>query len=189
MTNRIKAVVQAGGTAFVWTSDDVVRLRKERGIQGALVGALPLQPQQNRFHGLPLLLTRHEVEWLQEQDAIDLQTPAGDAMTATSYLQQQTDISELEALRTVVFSDLKRRGLIVGGGSKFGGDFAVYKSDPSECHAHSVVLVAEWTRQCSMRQLMALARVAVSAGKSLVVASQHNGSISYSCVQWADATM
>ncbi len=48
-----------------------------------------------------------------------------------------------------VFGDLKSRGLIIGPGDAFGGDFTVYKGDPNSSHSFAVVRSIEDGKVCA----------------------------------------
>lgn len=69
---RVCVTVTESKSAFVWDADGVLRLRREYGIIGGLIGTLPLYPTQNKFLGLPLRLSPEEVTFLLELKAVRL---------------------------------------------------------------------------------------------------------------------
>eukprot|EP00112_Aurelia_sp_Birch-Aquarium-sp1_P014300 Seg308.3 transcript_id=Seg308.3/GoldUCD/mRNA.D3Y31 product="tRNA-splicing endonuclease subunit Sen34" protein_id=Seg308.3/GoldUCD/D3Y31 len=65
---KINILISVDGSATVWDKDDVLKLKKQLRIPGALIGSLARKPWQNQVMSLPLILTPEEVTLLIEKD-------------------------------------------------------------------------------------------------------------------------
>ncbi|KAJ1337036.1 tRNA-intron endonuclease [Batrachochytrium salamandrivorans] len=55
----------------------------------------------------------------------------------------QSDSLHEQPFRNLIFADFWKQGWFISSGSKFGGDFLLYESDPSLCHAKYIVKVTD----------------------------------------------
>ena len=68
-------------------------------------------------------------------------------------------------LKARAYADLHGRGYTITSGMKFGGDFLVYRGDPSLCHAEFVLKVVAHPGPLHPLMLVAAARTAHAARK------------------------
>ncbi|KAF8330771.1 uncharacterized protein EI90DRAFT_1094224 [Cantharellus anzutake] len=66
------AIYVSNHRGYVWTPEEVSRLRSEARVAGILIGTLPSIAQQNVFLGLPLLLLPEEVAFLVDKGIAEL---------------------------------------------------------------------------------------------------------------------
>ena len=90
-------------------------------------------------------------------------------------LKLQPDIKS----RLIVFSDLKKRGLIVKTGFKFGVHFRAYTRQPDETHAEYLVHVVDWDFCSIWAELSRAVRLAHSVNKEIVFACVDGKNIKY----------
>ena len=95
LEGRRVLIWKAEGTADIITAVDVIvivvvdalKLRRSHRIVGNFVGALPCQPHQNIWLGLPLELLPEETTLLLEQGVVYLTALASSRMNQTTSLQ------------------------------------------------------------------------------------------------------
>ncbi|KAI8928989.1 hypothetical protein BC831DRAFT_445923, partial [Entophlyctis helioformis] len=101
----------AGGV--LWHPDAVLHLRTQLRVVGSLVGGLVQAPQQNDFHGLPLLLMPEQVALLVHLDACDVvddaraHTPPTAAQLAAWSASVAADMREYAAARQAYAERMK----------------------------------------------------------------------------------
>ena len=82
-------------------------------------------------------------------------------------------------LRLIIFKDLKKRGLIVKTGFKFGAHFRAYRKKPEETHAEYLVHVIEKGFKSSWAEISRAVRLAHSVNKEIVFAKVEKKQITY----------
>jgi tRNA-intron endonuclease, archaea type len=87
----------------------------------------------------------------------------------------QPDVS----LRLIVFRDLKKKGLIVKTGFKFGSHFRVYTKKPYETHAEYLIHVVKKGFTSSWAEMSRAVRLAHSVNKEIVFARVLDKKIDY----------
>eukprot|EP00126_Sphaerothecum_destruens_P009610 Sdes_comp20550_c0_seq1m15279 len=84
-----------------------------------------------------------------------------------------------------VFRDLWSRGYYLTGGSKFGGDFLVYKGDPFLYHSDFIVIILPHPDHLmSCMDLIRYGRLATSVRKKALLASVQGDRILYISLCW-----
>lgn len=130
--------------------------------------------------GKGLQISLVEALYLTKNKQLQIRLPSGKKIGQQDFeqliLQRQNDILK----RYIVFNDLKKQGLIVKTGFKFGNHFRVYTTQPEKTHAeylvHAVLLddVLEWT------EVSRAIRLAHSVNKIFLFASiDDKGKIKY----------
>jgi len=87
----------------------------------------------------------------------------------------QPDIEE----RLIVFSDLKKRGLIVKTGFKFGAHFRAYTKQPDKTHAEYLIHVVDKDFKSLWAEMSRAVRLAHSVNKEIVFARVDGKKIDY----------
>jgi tRNA-intron endonuclease len=82
-------------------------------------------------------------------------------------------------LRLIVFKDLKKRGLIVKTGFKFGAHFRAYEKKPDETHAEYLVHVVEKNFKSIWAEISRAVRLAHTVNKEIVFARVDKNKIDY----------
>lgn len=108
----------------------------------------------------------------------------------TSKQQQVTHLWPLETIQKTmlykVYKDLHAKGYFISTGDKFGVDYLIYHNDPLCYHACGMVYVVQNATEniFQARSITSLTRVANQTRKTLVIASEHLGSVKYLCWKW-----
>ena len=91
--------------------------------------------------------------------------------------------SGTEKLKYAVYKDLWEKELFITSGSKFGGDFLVYRGDPILFHATYIVKCVKKVEEVDSCDLMTLSRLANATKKTLVLASFKDDKLHYTSFQ------
>ncbi len=137
----------------------------------------------NEFFGKPfgegLQLSIVESMYLQEKDIIDIFTIDRKKLSKQNLLkiikESQPDIK----LRFSVFKDLKKRGLLVKTGFKFGAHFRAYTKKPEETHAEYLVHVVSKGFKSTWAEISRAVRLAHSVNKEIAFARVDKNKIDY----------
>jgi tRNA-intron endonuclease len=138
---------------------------------------------KKEFFGKPfrdgLQLSLVEAIYLLQQNIISLYTSEGDQLLMKECIKiiekSQPDIR----LRFVVFKDLKRRGLLVKTGFKFGAHFRAYTKSINETHAEFLIHVVNKGFTSIWAEMSRAVRLAHSVNKEIVLAKVDGKKISY----------
>jgi tRNA-intron endonuclease len=138
---------------------------------------------KNEFFGKPfgdgLQLSIVESMYLQEKDIIDLFTIDNKMVSKQNLLkiikESQPDIK----LRFSVFKDLKKRGLLVKTGFKFGAHFRAYTKKPDDTHAEYLVHVVSKGFKSTWAEISRAVRLAHSVNKEIAFARVDKNKIDY----------
>ena len=139
---------------------------------------------QKEFFGKPfgsgLQLSMVEALYLMENDIISIQNidyrKKLSLKEFKAFIQQsQPDIES----RLTVFRDLKKRGLIVKTGFKFGAHFRAYTEKPDETHAEYLIHVVDKGFRSIWAEISRAVRLAHSVNKEIVFARVDNDKIDY----------
>ncbi len=92
-------------------------------------------------------------------------------------------------LRYAVYRDLRRRGLIVTPGVKYGCDFAVYKHGPGFEHAPYMVSVRSRKDAVTATEIVKAGRLATTVKKRFIIAvpDLERGKVEYLIFKWFKA--
>lgn len=129
--------------------------------------------------GIGLQLSLAEALYLMEKDVIDVQGIDGKRISLNrfeTFIQRsQPDIES----RIVVFRDLKKRGLIVKTGFKFGAHFRAYTKNPNETHAEYLIHVVNKGFRSIWAEISRAVRLAHSVNKEILFARVDDSKIDY----------
>lgn len=89
--------------------------------------------------------------------------------------RKQSDIN----IRMKIFNDLKKCGLIVKTGFKFGVDFRVYTKKPDKTHAEYLIKVIGKKSDFSFPEAAGFVRLAQSVNKKMIFAKNRKNNITY----------
>jgi tRNA-intron endonuclease len=78
-----------------------------------------------------------------------------------------------------VFRDLKKRGLIVKTGFKFGAHFRTYSNKPDKTHAEYLIHVVDKSFESSWPEISRAVRLAHSVNKEIMFSSIRDNRIDY----------
>jgi len=138
---------------------------------------------EKEFYGKPfgkgLQVSLVESMYLLEKGVIDVQSEDGKKITKERLEQMINELQPDFELRLVVFKDLKKRGLIVKTGFKFGAHFRAYTSKPDVTHAEYLIHVVEKGFRSTWAEVSRAVRLAHSVNKEIVFARVDTGKIDY----------
>lgn len=91
-----------------------------------------------------------------------------------------------DCIRYNVFKYLYELGYYISRGSKFGGDYLLYRGLPEDYHSDYIVLIAPPNRKFNPKDIVAMARLGTVVNKTSVICSwnETHGFISI-CANWA----
>lgn len=145
--------------------------------------SLAKQLLSKEFFGKPfgegLQLSFVEALYLAQRGIIEICTEAGAALTATKTLSLMKKLQPDIMYRLSVFVDLKRRGLLVKTGFKFGAHFRAYTQQPDRTHAEYLIHVVEKGFTSIWAEISRAVRLAHSVNKEFVFARVDDTSIDY----------
>ena len=138
---------------------------------------------EKEFFGKPfgsgLQLSLVEALYLMEKNLIDVQGSDGKQLSTKAFTQiikqSQPDIKS----RMTVFGDLKKRGLIVKTGFKFGAHFRVYTKQPDEAHAEYLIHVVDKGFKSTWAEISRAVRLAHSVNKEIIFTRIDETAIDY----------
>jgi len=138
---------------------------------------------EKEFFGKPfgtgLQLSLAEALYLVEKDVIDIENMDGKKISQEEFKtfihQSQPDIES----RMIVFRDLKKRGLIVKTGFKFGAHFRAYTKNPNETHAEYLIHVVNKGFKSIWAEISRAVRLAHSVNKEILFARVDDSKVDY----------
>lgn len=138
---------------------------------------------EKEFYGKPfgegIQLSNVEAMHLQENDFLDIYTTDDKKISKQNFLKivkvEQPDIK----LRFSVFKDLKKRGLLVKTGFKFGAHFRAYTTKPEDTHAEYLVHVVPKGFKSTWAEISRAVRLAHSVNKEIIFALVDKLNIDY----------
>jgi len=138
---------------------------------------------KKEFYGKPfgegLQLSIVESMYLQDKKIIDIFTVDDKSVSKQNLLnifkKQQPDIK----LRFSVFKDLKKRGLLVKTGFKFGAHFRAYTKKPEDTHAEYLIHVVSKGFKSTWAEISRAVRLAHSVNKEIAFARVDKNKIDY----------
>jgi tRNA-intron endonuclease len=138
---------------------------------------------KKEFFGKPfnkgLQLSLVEALYLLEKKVIEIHMRDDKKLTKNEFKKIIMKLQPDLKLRYVVFQDLKKRGLIVKTGFKFGTHFRVYTKKPEETHAEFLVHVVDKSFKGIWADISRAVRLAHSVNKEIVFAKVDSGKIDY----------
>jgi tRNA-intron endonuclease len=138
---------------------------------------------EKEFFGKPfgesLQISLVETLYLFKKGVIEITTSDGKRFSKEKIeiiiSKKQPDISE----RLVVFEDLKKRGLIVKTGFKFGSHFRAYTKGPDKTHAEYLIHVVSEDFKSIWEEISRAVRLAHSVNKEICFAQISKSKIDY----------
>jgi len=144
---------------------------------------LAKQLLQKEFFGKPfgdgLQLSLVEALYLAERGVVDIQTSNNKNLSKKEFKKIIQKLQPDIQSRLVVFRDLKKRGLIVKTGFKFGAHFRAYTKQPEETHAEYLVHVVDKGFKSIWAEISRAVRLAHSVNKEIVFARIDGDIIEY----------
>jgi len=138
---------------------------------------------EKEFFGKPfgegLQLSLVEGLYLSERNIIDVYTSNSKKISKEKFKKMvHTTQPDIE-LRLTVFKDLKKRGLIVKTGFKFGAHFRAYTKLPDKTHAEYLVHVVDKNFKSIWAEMSRAVRLAHSVNKEIVFAQVDGNKVDY----------
>jgi len=138
---------------------------------------------KKEFYGKPFgeatQLSMVEALYLMEKKVIQLINIKNQKISEEEFIKiikkSQPDIEKI----LTVFNDLKKRGLIVKTGFKFGTNFRAYSKNPEETHAEYLIHVVNKQFKVLWAEISRAVRLAHSVNKELIFAETDNKKIEY----------
>ncbi|MDH7506717.1 MAG: tRNA-intron lyase [Candidatus Thermoplasmatota archaeon] len=138
---------------------------------------------EKEFYGKPfgkdLQLSLVEALYLLEKGIIDIKTEKDKKLSKEELEQIIFKLQPDIVSRLVVFKDLKKKGLIVKTGFKFGAHFRVYTSKPDDTHAEYLIHVVDKGFKSTWAEISRAVRLAHSVNKQIVFARVNKDKIDY----------
>ncbi|KYK33591.1 MAG: hypothetical protein AYK22_06395 [Thermoplasmatales archaeon SG8-52-3] len=138
---------------------------------------------EKEFFGKPfgegLQLSIVEAIYLQEKNVIEIYSVDDKRITKEDLLKLVKDQQPDIILRYYVFKDLKKRGLLVKTGFKFGAHFRAYSKKPGDTHAEYLVHVVSKGFKSTWAEISRAVRLAHSVNKEIAFAKVDKTKIDY----------
>ena len=138
---------------------------------------------EKEFYGKPvndgLQISLVEALYLQEKNVINIKTAKDKKISKNSLMQIAIKIQSDIKDSFFVFKNLKKRGLIVKTGFKFGTHFRAYKKSPDETHAEFLVHVLSKDFKSIWSEMSRAVRLAHSVNKEIIFAKTSKNKIDY----------
>lgn len=138
---------------------------------------------ENEFYGKPfgtgLQLSIIEAVYLQEHKFIDIFSKDNKKLTKTQIIKKYQKIDPYLNLKLTVYKDLKKRGLIVKTGFKYGAHFRGYTKQPDKTHAEYLIHVVPVDFKQRWAEISRAIRLAHSVNKEILFAQVDNESVDY----------
>ena len=139
---------------------------------------------QNEFFGKPfgngLQLSMIEAIYLMKKKVIDIIDVTTGRKLSLKKFKEIIQKSQLDInLRVAVFDDLKKRGLIVKTGFKFGAHFRAYTKKPDKTHAEYLIHVVDNKFKKMWAEISRAVRLAHSVNKEIMFARVEDKNIDY----------
>lgn len=138
---------------------------------------------QKEFFGKPfgetLQLSFVEGLYLLEKKTVEIQTTDEHILSEEQCIQIMKKLQPDIVLRLKVFKDLKKRGLLVKTGFKFGAHFRAYTQLPDKTHAEYLIHVIEKDFTSIWAEVSRAVRLAHTVNKEFIFACIDNEAIDY----------
>ena len=138
---------------------------------------------EKEFFGKPfgdgLQLSLIEASYLSEKGFINVQTADGKKIAKEKLEKIIHKLQPDFKSRLIVFKDLKKRGLIVKTGFKFGAHFRAYTKQPDETHAEYLIHVVDKGFKSIWAEISRAVRLAHSVNKEIIFARVGASKIDY----------
>lgn len=112
-----------------------------------------------------------EALYLVEKNVLEISLPTGEKLSKQQFektvTNRQTDIQK----RYIVYTDLKKQGLLVKTGFKFGNHFRAYSAEPDKTHAEYLIHAVPFEDTLEWAEVSRAIRLAHSVNKVFLFAS------------------
>ncbi len=132
-----------------------------------------------KLFGSGLQLSLVEALYLAKNDILTIHDKKGEKISLRSFERDVTEIQPDINLRFMVFSDLKKRGLLVKTGFKFGAHFRAYTQQPERAHAEYLIHVVNQSFSTIWAEMSRAVRLAHSVNKEILFAQTDGKKITY----------
>ena len=134
----------------------------------------------------PLRLTPLEALYLVDQGVLEVYDPEGRRVDRSVVEEAaRTHYGEKYTVLASVYYDLRRSGLVVRSGLKYGADFTVYRYGPGIDHAPFVLHALPREASLEPTDLVRAGRLSHSVRKTFIIASlEADGSPVYLILKW-----
>lgn len=171
---------------IIWNPEEGSELFK-LGFYGKPLG-IP-KPKTAEFE-VPLILDLIEGLYLAEERLIKvIEGPEKKRLSIKTLRTRARKLFEQFDLRYMVYKDLRKQGLIVAPGVKYGCDFVVYKQGPGIDHAPYMVSVKSRKDKISATDIVKAGRLATTVKKRFIIAvpDLEENKIQYLIFKWFKA--
>ena len=139
---------------------------------------------EQEFFGKPfgngLQISMVETLYLMEKNIIDIENFIMDKKNSVKKFKEFIQKSQPDIdIRITVFNDLKKRGLIVKTGFKFGAHFRAYTTKPDEAHAEYLIHTVDKNFKRIWAEISRAVRLAHSVNKEIIFARVEKNNIDY----------
>jgi len=138
---------------------------------------------EKEFFGKPfgewLQVSFVEVLYLNKKGIVEITTPSGKKISKEKVEEIISKKQPGIMQRLIVFKDLKKRGLIVKTGFKFGSHFRAYTKDPDKIHAEYLIHVVSADFKSIWEEISRAVRLAHSVNKEICFAQVSRSKIDY----------
>ena len=132
--------------------------------------------------GEGLQLSMVETLYLMDKKMLDVKKNSDKGKISYKKLKEHIKNGQPDVdLRLVVFNDLKKKGLIVKTGFKFGTHFRVYTKKPDQIHAEYLVHVVDKGFKSVWSEVSRAVRLAHSVNKEILFARVVGKKVEYVC--------
>lgn len=121
--------------------------------------------------GGALQLSLAEALWLAEEHGLGLRDAGGAPLSAEELARRASRLQPDFALRHAAYRELRKRGLVVKTGFKYGAHFRAYAEDPERAHAEFLVHALPEGFTCPWPDVAAVVRLAHSVRKTVLFVS------------------
>ncbi|HUL39664.1 MAG TPA: tRNA-intron lyase [Methanomassiliicoccales archaeon] len=130
--------------------------------------------------GKTLQLSLIETAYLMEQGVIDIHYPvSGKRMTLGAFRKKAAEIQPDFELRLRAYEDLRKRGLVVKTGFKYGSHFRVYDGSPDGHHSKYLVHAVHWDYRTIWPEISRAVRLAHGVKKDILFARVTKKQVDY----------
>ncbi len=130
--------------------------------------------------GRTLQLSLIETAYLMEQGAISIHYPtSGKRMGLGAFKKRAAEIQPDFELRLRAYDDLRKRGLVVKTGFKYGSHFRVYDGNPDGHHSKYLVHAVSWDYRTIWPEISRAVRLAHGVKKDILFARVTKKQVDY----------
>lgn len=130
--------------------------------------------------GKTLQLSLIETAHLMAKGALRMEYPSsGKSMTLSAFRKRASQIQPDFDLRLKAYDDLRKRGLIVKTGFKYGSHFRVYDGDPDTHHSKYLVHAVPWDYETIWPEMSRAVRLAHGVKKDILFARVTKRQVGY----------